>query len=212
MAGRRYRDTDGRMMLTFIHSSRVIESLEIPQRNNHHTRLAYWYFRFDDAVTLSVGNMLRSFIRQLTPFPLPTSVRNLWDQYKSRSIEPDEKMLTEVLDNIIGGLDEAYIIIDALDECPRDMGHRQEREKLFECIKSLMQQHGERMRMMVTSRPEPDIHDALRAYTGFDIEMNMKRDVQKFVENTLQVNRWLSGWTDAIKMEIKEKLLSTTDR
>lgn len=127
-------------------------------------------------------------------------------------MEPDDRMLTELLDSIIGGLDEVYIIIDALDECPRDMNRRHEREILFGCIKRLMQQHGENTRILVTSRPEPDIHDALLTYTGFDIEVNMKRDVQKFLENTLQGNRWLSGWTDAIKMEIKEKLLSITDR
>ncbi|KAJ6109516.1 NACHT domain-containing protein [Penicillium sp. IBT 16267x] len=198
-------------ILTVINSSRVIENLEVPQQNDHHTKLAYWYFRFDDAVTLSVSNMVRSFIRQLTPFPLPTSVRKLWDQHRSRSMEPDDRMLTELLDTIIGGLGEVYIIIDALDECPQYMNRRQERESLFGYIKCLMQQHNESIRILVTSRPEPDIHDALVAYTGFDIEVNMKRDVQKFVENTLQANRWLSGWTDAIKMEIREKLLSITD-
>ncbi|KAJ5554225.1 NACHT domain-containing protein [Penicillium frequentans] len=193
-------------------SSRVIEALEAPQRNDHSTRLAYWYFRFDDAVTLNVSSMVRSFIRQLTPFPLPASVRKLWDQHRSRSMEPDDKILIELLDSIIGGLDEVvYIIIDALDECPRDVNRRHERDILFGCIKHLMQQHGERIRILVTSRPEPDIHDALLEYTGLDIEFNMKRDVRKFVENALQGDRWLNGWTDTIKMEIKERLLSITD-
>lgn len=127
-------------------------------------------------------------------------------------MEPDDKTLIELLDSIIGGLDEVYIIIDALDECPRDMDRRHERDILFGCIKHIMQQHGQRIRILVTSRPEPDIHDAFLEYTGLDIEFNMKRDVQKFVENALQGDRWLNGWTDTIKMEIKEKLLSITDR
>lgn len=66
--------------------------------------------------------MLRSVIRQLCPNPLPESIMKSWEAHR-QGREPTQAKLFDIFEQMI----ESYtghivLILDALDECPRNAG------------------------------------------------------------------------------------------
>ncbi|GMF69625.1 unnamed protein product [Aspergillus oryzae] len=85
-------------------------------------RLAYWYFNFNQNGQQAVDIMLRSVIRQLCPNPLPESIMKSWEAHR-QGREPTQAKLFDIFEQMI----ESYtghivLILDALDECPRNAG------------------------------------------------------------------------------------------
>jgi hypothetical protein len=54
-----------------------------------------------------------------------------------------------------------YIIIDALDECPNNIGTPSAREKVLNFVEDLVLSHRSNLFMCITSRPEPDMQPVL---------------------------------------------------
>jgi hypothetical protein len=169
--------------------------------------MAYWYFQFSDDATQSVYNMMRSIIRQLSTSPLPTAINRLWKDHKMPGSDPGMNELAKALDEVIDSLGgEVFIVMDALDEYPQP-----EREELLQVVLGLFHNHGENLHILVTSRPEHDIHSKLKSYPAMDIGTFVQNDVTQFVRNALQSGP-LKVWSDNIKREIEERLLSTEER
>jgi hypothetical protein len=191
-------------------SSAVIEDIQELYRNGPKKTLAYWYFQFSDEATQNVCNMIRSFIRQLSTSPLFDAVRRLWDEHKRRSSDPDIKELMGALDEIIDRLEEVFIVIDALDECPQT-ADRPERGRLLVCVRNLLGRHGKNLHLLATSRPEYDIDSELRGHTTVNIGAYMEDDIRHYLKNAVGSGN-LKDWKDDIKREIEEKLLSTEEK
>lgn len=190
----------------FASSSTIIEDL----RNNSKSRLAYWYFQFNDEATQNVCNMIRSFIRQLSSSPLPDAIRLLWNEHKRRSSDPEMRELAVVLDEIIGGLGEVFIVIDALDECSQT-ADRPERKKLLGYLHDLLGKHCNNLHLLVTSRPEHDIESELSSYPAINIETSTDDDITRYVKNAVWSGE-LKDWSDSIKQMVEKRLLSTEEK
>ncbi|PYI25618.1 hypothetical protein BP00DRAFT_461676 [Aspergillus indologenus CBS 114.80] len=156
--------------------------------------LAYWYFKFSDNETQGMESMVRSFIRQLCPRPIPNPIRRIWEDHR-RNREPDLGVLLtifkEILDLLPGDI---FIIFDALDECPVET-----REKsLLAFMEDLIEDFPTKAHLLATSRPEPDIHNALMRHTLFGLEDALSGDVEKFVQERLANGKsWVRfHWVD----------------
>jgi hypothetical protein len=103
-----------------------------------------------------------------------------------------------VLLELIGGFDHAYIVIDALDECKG-------RRKLMEWISHVCESSKDRLHMLATSRPVPDIEDTLCSLaTPIPMVGNdMSVDMGKYIDEMFQEARW----TKDVE-EVKEILLT----
>jgi hypothetical protein len=66
----------------------------------------------------------------------------------------------------------AYIIIDALDECPMTGGLPSPREGVLEFVKKLIGLRIPNLRICVTSRPEADIEDILGPLTFRSVSLH----------------------------------------
>jgi hypothetical protein len=204
----------------YANSSTAIEDLQGLCRNDSTKRLAYWYFQFSDKDSQKVYNMMRSFIRQLSSLPLLPAIIQLWNNHKTAGSEPDIGELAKALNEVIGNIEgEVFIVMDALDECPRTEDQpkmekfQPEREKLLRHINSLLDGGGRNVHILATSRPEPDIHDSLdNSATARDIEELMADDVRQFVQTEIAQDKRLSRWPNTVKSQIKEKLLATEER
>ncbi|KAG9126200.1 hypothetical protein FRC07_004491, partial [Ceratobasidium sp. 392] len=93
------------------------------------------------------------------------------------------------------------VLVDALDEC-RDAT---ERRQLLVCLRSLSQ-IGPWLRIVVTSRPDPDIQDFFRdvpsdQFVKYDVlEYDASADIQLFVERRLSDMKRDDGWPkDAVE-------------
>ena len=109
--------------------------------------------------------------------------------------QPSDEQLQNVLCDILDKFSEAYIMIDALDECS-------DREKTLNWVNKLISDTNRKaanIHIVVTSRPERDIHkilavldphpiDAGEANTKDIVEylkLNMESKFTKYDENTL---------------------------
>ncbi|OJJ42631.1 hypothetical protein ASPZODRAFT_76501 [Penicilliopsis zonata CBS 506.65] len=193
--------------------STVIRDVDQHCQDNPSDVFAYWYFQFSYEETRSVENMVRCLIRQLCPNPLPHSIKNIWEGHRANR-EPEYSQLIKILDGIVGHLPgKVYIVFDALDECPSEPG-RKERQLLLSFLKTLVEQHSDKLHLLATSRPEPDIRQSLEKHKSLNLEDGLERDVETFVRAELKCGS-LSKWEaiDAsIHTKIEERLLGIPER
>lgn len=151
--------------------------------------------------------MLRSLIRQLSTIPLLDGINRLWHDHNRTGSEPGSEELAKVLDELIESHKEpVFIVMDALDECPQTPD-QPERVRLLDFLLNLSGKHRENLHILITSRPEHDIHSALMSYPSINLEVFVASDVKHFVKSSLQSGD-LKIWSVDIKQEIEERLLS----
>ncbi|OJK01296.1 hypothetical protein ASPACDRAFT_26596 [Aspergillus aculeatus ATCC 16872] len=187
--------------------STIIADTDLHCQRNEPCVLAYWYFKFSDNETQSMESMVRSFIRQLCPRPIPNPIRRIWEDHR-RNREPDLDVLLTILREIMDLLPgDVFIIFDALDECPTET-----REKsLLAFMDGLIRDFPTKVHLLATSRPEPDIHNALTQHTLFGLEDALSGDVEKFVQERL-ISGKLRRWNRSILERIEHQLLNVSER
>jgi hypothetical protein len=170
-------------------SSSVIHHLEKLYDPDPYTALAYFYFSFSETEKQSTENMLRSLIVQLCggrpDTPKPLSDLSL---YRDKNLQPGLEKLEETLQASTQDFRSVYLVIDALDECPRANG---ERDKLLKCLKKVHKWTLTNLHVLYTSRPEPDIEAELA--TLFSGPATSIIDLQKRRE---EVNRDIGTYID----------------
>jgi hypothetical protein len=154
--------------------------------------------------------MVRSFIRQLAPSPVPASVQELWEAHSKRGTEPSLEELTAVLDEIIEASKKVFIIMDALDECPQT-SERQERRLLLKYITTRLREYEKKIHILVTSRVEHDIKCALEHYTSINIQKRMDSDVRMYIEQQIRSGA-LAKYDGGVKSKIEDCLLSPKEK
>jgi hypothetical protein len=185
------------------HSSTAIENIQKKEQR----RLAYWYFQFSNDATQKVGSFLRSLIRQLSTTPLLDGISRLWHDHNRTGSEPGIEELAKVLDEVIEShKEQVFIVMDALDECPQTPD-QPERARLLALLLNISSKHRENLHILITSRPEHDIHSALTSYPSINLEMFVASDVKHFVKSSLQSGD-LKVWNVDIKQKIEDRLLS----
>jgi hypothetical protein len=88
--------------------------------------------------------------------------------------KPTSSALTQCLKDMLGSLGNGriYVIVDALDECPKVSGTRSSREQVLELVKELVDMHLPNVHLCVASRPEIDIRMALEHLTPLHISLH----------------------------------------
>ncbi|CUS15089.1 unnamed protein product, partial [Tuber aestivum] len=105
-------------------SATAIEDVKDLCEANHDHALAYFYFTFSDPEKQKSCNMLLSLIsqlpRRLSERGLLGEVVDLYNSTRAIGKSADTKALKDVLSQIIRGFRKTFIILDALDEFPKD--------------------------------------------------------------------------------------------
>ncbi|QMW44579.1 hypothetical protein G4B11_007999 [Aspergillus flavus] len=192
--------------------STIIQDIEKHCSNDLSSIFSYWYFQFSRDETQNVKNMTRSIIRQLVPEELPGSLVSLWEEHDRQNREPDQDKLSTVLRDVINNHtgDRLFLVFDALDECPDNEVH--ERDLLFQVLKGLIDEHGEKIHLLATSRYEENIRCHLEESLEIDLEDRMNNDVEAFVRDALNHGK-LSRWKKekGVNDQILAKLLDTKE-
>ena len=96
-----------------------------------------------------------------------------------------------------------YIIIDALDECD-------DRDELLQFIKTMKTWESSKHHVLVTSRKEKDIEDAIGPVVTDQICMQsglVDPDIRIYVEEKLKHDIRLNRWPEEVQCEIMEALM-----
>lgn len=173
--------------------------------------LACAYFFFDGRDSQKAlqqhENLIRSLILQFShqcgggmPAPLVQLYRMCMDGHQ----QPPIDSLHDTLQQILAAFDQAYIIIDALDECA-------DRNNVLNWIQKISSWKGARLHLLATSRPEPDIKKQLGSLDPSCIcleEESNNNDIETYINWMLDTNDQLRDFNketqDKIKVALKD--------
>ena len=167
--------------------------------------VTYFYFDFSDTEKQDYGKVLHSITAQiLAQCPqVPDPLLMLYnDKFSKRKQTRDTALLT-TLRRIFEQLGESYIILDALDES-------KDREELLEWIQQVSNWGLKNVHILVTSRKENDIDDALSSLLTCQIRMQstlIDADIVAFVRDKLVQDPKLKKWPDKVRAEIETTLI-----
>lgn len=189
-------------------SSTAIQYTFRHRRSNPRIGIAFFFFVFDDNSKQDPSSMLRALILQLSSqlndnYGL---LSRLHDRYKN-AIPPDHALL-DCLRQLLRAFKDVYIVLDALDESPRD----RPREEMLQALADLRTWLEPGLHLLVTSRDEVDIRDMLHDELGLlqneTISMrndSVNKDIALFIAGSLQNDRRLRKW-EKYRNEIEKAL------
>ncbi len=181
------------------------------RRSNPRIGIAFFFFTFNDHSKKDASAMLRALILQLSSQLNDNHalLSQLHDRY--RDAAPPDLELEDCLHQLVQAFEHVYIILDALDESPRN----EHRRGVLEALAIIREWSESGLHLLVTSRDETDIHDALRdeLHASPDEIVSMKNDsvdsdIASFVSSRLKESRKLRKWEkyhDQIEKELTER-------
>ncbi|KAH6646797.1 hypothetical protein BKA67DRAFT_496362, partial [Truncatella angustata] len=195
-------------------ASTVIEDLQKNQSQSALQTLLYFYFDFTDSRKQLFENTLRSLVWQIY-CRNENSRQHLNSLYSSTcrggKEQPSFDSLQRTFTEMMGNLEEVWIVLDALDEC-------ETRNKLLSWIRNIAQDSSAQVniRLLVTSRPEQDIMTAIQRHASDEqiiaISHNLlESDIRNYVQARVREHEGLSRWRgykeiqDQIEASLLEK-------
>ena len=109
----------------------------------------------------------------------------------------------------------AYVVIDALDECPTTTGLPSPREEVLKLVTELVGSHIPNLRICVTSRPEGDIEPVLGplAFCSVSLhgESGQAQDIEECIRFVVNTDPKMQAWRAADKELVIETLTKKAD-
>jgi len=108
----------------------------------------------------------------------------------------------------------AYIVIDALDECPKT-GLPSPREQVLKLVKELVKSRIPNLRICVTSRPEPDIETVLHPLALRSVSLHGEngqiQDIAEYVKFVVYTYPTMQKWREEDRKHVVEVLTRKAD-
>ncbi len=149
--------------------------------------MAYFYFDFKDTAKQDARAALLSLIVQLCYQSDPCSdiLGRLFSAHDSGTIQPSDNTLMKCLSDMLALPRNAptYIILDAIDECPKSIGTPSPRESVLEFVEWLTGLGYPNVHVCVTSRPEADIKAKLQNLAPHYVSLHDERGQQEDINN-----------------------------
>ncbi|ROT36610.1 hypothetical protein SODALDRAFT_223537 [Sodiomyces alkalinus F11] len=171
-------------------ASTTIHSVFQHRRGHPRIGVAFFFFTFNDESKQDASAMLRALVLQLSSQlgHGHTHLSGLYDAY--RHATPPESALLECLHDVIRDFNDVYIVLDALDESPR----QKHRGTLLDILADLRKDEPG-LHLLVSSRDEVDIREGLKALPEETIKLKnefIDRDIASFISQYLQqrLQRW----------------------
>jgi hypothetical protein len=189
-----------RELMAFV-SSTIIEDIRAMLKKGL-ASLAFFYCDFREAQKQELRGLLSSFLYQLyhqsdSYFDI---LSKFYSEHDKGSRRPSDGALAECLMDLLNlpGLAPVYLIIDALDECPKQSVLRSSRAKVLSLIEELVKTEIPNFRVCVTSRPELDIKDVLdplifRSVSLHD-ESGQKGDIEDYIKSVINTHSEKESW------------------
>jgi hypothetical protein len=197
--------------------STVIEHLKARCRLQKHSIsvVTYWYFSFNRKETRSISNFLCSIVRDLCSkaLTIPKVVEAVWSDANNGQQRPSIPDLLNILRSLLLEFDHAYVVVDAVDEYPKN-----QRDRLLRTIQDLSSLNIDSLHLLAVSRPEADIRMAFentRQLTGgfWDVKVQgvrVRRDIEKYLDHRLR-STVFRNWNLEERREIVSTLTSQAD-
>jgi hypothetical protein len=176
--------------------------------------MAYFYFDFRDIHKQKLHNLLPSLIIQLSARSDPCCdiLSRLYSAHDRGEQQPSDRAMVECLKEMLIQLNAqgpTYIILDALDECPKTSTIPPPREEVLDVVDELVGLQLPNLHICVTSRPEPDIQAVLKPLTARPVslhdETGQQEDIANYVASIVNSDRRTRRW----RKEDKDLVIKT---
>ena len=181
--------------------------------------LAYFYFDFKDTGKQDSRALLSSLLVQLSnqSEQLADVLRGSYSEHQEGLQKPNCASLFRCLERMltIAGQAPVYLVMDALDECPNDLGFPSPRENVLELVEKIVDLRHPNLRLCVTSRPEFDIRTTLEPLATQQISLHdengQKEDIVDYVTYVARSDKKMKRWRDDEKTMVVDKLTEKAD-
>jgi hypothetical protein len=132
---------------------------------------------------------------------MPAPLVELYTECSKGHTQPFIDSLTNTLQFVLGAFDQAYIIIDSLDECT-------DRVQLLKWIEKISSWKEGRLHMLATSQQEQEIEDHLKSLNPSALcisEESDNQDLRTYINWMLQTDVSLSR----LKKETQDNIMET---
>ena len=185
-------------------SSTIIENIKAIVQAQPGIGLAYFYFDMNDKAKQTSTSLLSSLVLTLTVHADNYGpIESLYNQHKGLHL-PTEHELLALLRELLQGFKQAYIVVDALDECS-DYNH------LFhQVIKVIYGWKISSFHLLVSSRREKHIIITMRACTPAEICLSAElvgSDIISYINAAVEKDDMLSRWGHEIQQKVKYTLI-----
>jgi hypothetical protein len=139
---------------------------------------------------------------RLPPHAVPLKIMR---DFRDGGPRPSTEDLFLHLLKIISRFKEVYIVIDALDECSID-----ERPQLFQMIARLQDLNDSNLHLLMTSRRNVDVQDAMSTIIPLEISIDAEaivNDIEIYIQREVQTDRRLRLYDERSKSHIIETLV-----
>jgi len=175
--------------------------------------MAYFYFDFRDVDKQRIHNLLPSLLVQLSARSDPCCdiLSGLYSAHDRGAHKPSDRAMVECLKQmlILDAQGPTYIILDALDECPKTSTIPPPREEVLDFVDELVGLQLPHLHICVTSRPEPDIQAVLGPLTVHPVslhdESGQQEDIANYVASIVGSDRRARRW----RKEDKDLVIKT---
>ena len=184
---------------TFIsRSSAIIQDLE-GMRELGSASVVFFFFDFRHDEKQTRRNLLSSLLVQLCD---QSNIYydiffKCYGKCHHGSRQPSNNEVTECLKEMLNvqSQDPIYFIIDALDECPANVGTPSARETVLKLVRELVDLHCPNLHICITSRPEPDIKAILSPLEFHAVSIHdqdgQKQDINNYIHHVVaSVKNW----------------------
>ncbi|KFY05580.1 hypothetical protein V492_08436 [Pseudogymnoascus sp. VKM F-4246] len=184
--------------------------------SNPRIGIAFFFFTFSDDSKQDASAMLRTLILQLSSQLNDNHaiLSQLFNRYRNGT--PPDQDLEDCMRQLVQRFEHVYIILDALDESPRNKHRKNIQRGVLEVLTVIRKWPESGLHLLVTSRDEPDIRDVLRndLHATPDEIVSMKNtyvdsDIASFISGCLKNRRELHDWRikyhDQIEKALTEK-------
>jgi hypothetical protein len=174
--------------------------------------MAYFFFDFKDTAKRDARAALSSLLVQLCYHSDPCSdiLGRLFSNHHSGALQPSNDTLMECLKDMLAlpRNGPTYIILDALDECPKSTGTPSPRESVLKLVEWLTKLVQPNLHICVTSRPEADIRSRLLPLASHCVslqdESGQQDDINNYIISFVNTDTNTRKW----KQEEKELVIN----
>lgn len=199
-------------------SSTIIEDIK-SMREAGLASLAYFYFDFMDTAKQDIRGLLASLLVQLSARSdhCCDILSAFYSRHDSGLQQPSIDALSQCLKDMLKNPRQGptYIILDAVDECPRKTGTPSLRERVLGFLLELFKLNLPDLRICITSRPESGIEAILQPLSSHCVSLHDQigqfRDVVKYIKAMVNLDQNIQQWSVGNKQLVIDTLSQKAD-
>jgi hypothetical protein len=189
----------GKTIITAI----VVDYLLTLFKDDVNTGIAYLYCNFRRGGDQKAEDLLASLLKQLTQgrSSLPDSVKSFHDKHKVEQTRPSFDEISGTLQSVAALYSRVFVIVDALDECQANDGHR---TRFLSEIFSFQAKCG--ANLFATSRFIPEIKERFKGSISLEISAS-NEDVRRYLDGHMDRLPGFVRRSEELKDEVKTEIV-----